>query len=84
MAPWQLVPADYDGICSWLVVDRVEEAGRMARPFMLLYAPDVSPLVDSCLKVTMRLYGLLEAANISPMGNYTGYAPVRSRKRILT
>ncbi|EIW61753.1 uncharacterized protein TRAVEDRAFT_18354 [Trametes versicolor FP-101664 SS1] len=72
LATWQIVPNEYDEICSWLAIDRSEEGAKATHPFVLLYAPDISPIKDEPVKVSLRVYGVVESLSISPTGNYTG------------
>ncbi|KAI0355618.1 hypothetical protein OH77DRAFT_1520720 [Trametes cingulata] len=72
LAPWQLVPSDYDELSNWLTVSRTEEGAKATHPFLLLYSPDVSPIKDSRVRVTLRVLGIVESVNISPLGNYNG------------
>lgn len=72
LVAWQIVPSEYDDICSWLAIDRSEEGAKATHPFVLLYAPDISPIKDERVKVSMRVYGIVESLSISPTGNYMG------------
>ncbi|KAI0357518.1 hypothetical protein OH77DRAFT_1435757 [Trametes cingulata] len=67
-----LVPAHYDELSDWLMVDRTEEGAKATHPFLLLYSPEVSPIKDSRVRVTLRVLGIVESVNISPLGNYNG------------
>ncbi len=73
LATWQVVPSEYDDICSWLAIDRSEDGAKAIHPFVLLYSPDMSPIKDERVKVSMRVYGIVESLSISPTGNYCGY-----------
>ena len=72
LAPWQVVPVDYDDVCTWATVERQDDANGIQHPYVLLYSPDVTPRQDERLRVTIRFQGVVEALNISPLGNYDG------------
>lgn len=72
LAPWQTVPTSYDDLCAWAMVERSEEGIKTVRPFLLLYAPEIGPSEAERVKVTLRIYGIVDSLNISPTGNYGG------------
>ncbi|EIW58456.1 uncharacterized protein TRAVEDRAFT_47612 [Trametes versicolor FP-101664 SS1] len=71
-ADWQRVPHDYDGLCSWMLVNRTDEGVRATHPYVLLYSPTVCPVKGEDVRVVLRFHGVVESLNISPTGNYNG------------
>ena len=72
LSSWQIVPIDYDDVCAWATIERQEDVNGVQHPYVLLYSPDVAPQRDERLRVTIRFQGVVEALNISPLGNYDG------------
>ncbi|KAI0643765.1 hypothetical protein C8Q79DRAFT_1012324 [Trametes meyenii] len=73
LAEWQVVPAEYDDICAWATVDRYENGLTSIRHgYVLLYSPDISPVQNQPTPVLIQFHGVVEAMNISPIGNYNG------------
>ncbi|KAH9899677.1 hypothetical protein C8Q73DRAFT_743560 [Cubamyces lactineus] len=79
LAPWQVMPIDYDDVCAWATVERQDNAYSAQHPYVLLYSPEVAPQHHERLRVSLRFQGVVEALNISPLGNYDGRIESASR-----